>query len=1311
MNSFIYTWEITRYLAWATSHIRLEAKDGNYDLSKEAENFFIPIFNILHDKKFEWLELEKPNYPAIDLGSSDKKKSIQVTSEKGLNKIRRTISKFLSKEIYKNYNELYHFIINEDYQLDKTNEELQEIIEEEKIKLEEKTKKCQNYHPNINFTIDKIWNVSTLRKKIKALNFDKKEIIRNHLHKEYGPVMKLPTFDDILIPYQVAFESQINPSTPNLPYQFKTPFFGRANKLQQLIDFSNSDEKVISIVADGGYGKTRLCIEFFKILDKEADKEAYVLNEGAYHCIDFSTQVKSNKEIFVLIDDAHRNISILKDIIKTAHTLKNVKLILTIRKAVYSDTLHSIPTHYRNIEKIVLDRLDYDSTKSLFESQFPNLMKKTTFDLINKSKGVPLVILALCQMIHENRYSDGLSNEENFKEFVLEQKKQVITDINSQQYIDKGIINKSIQLLSIFAPVKNNESELKAISEIIDISYDDFIETIDLLSEYDFINQSFTITIKPDPYSDVILLDSTGMIKRLLRKPDINNFIDRIIPNLIEIEHSDSFSVSLDPILFDFVSLMLNNSFSTKDEIIQFNNNLDTLAYFTYKKPSFSASAIDKIILSKKNNNIFWTQTQSPLFQHLVKETHKKIHLIFSIIYLNTYSDFELHSVYKTMTEYLTIQNDFSIISTIFRYRVYDFKEFGYSQNTPCFRQQFLANELTQLSKKNQLTKFEKEFTINSAESLLRLDFRLEEHFNPYKQTFSYGNSNVPENDITKQIRLTTITTLCEIYIQNRTIPSNFSEKILERLLRLLIYLKQPYQTVQRFNQDEEIIILKTFYLTILSSSPTTYERSKILYQIRLYNSKDFKEEYKDFIQELLDKAENVKTLSQKLELILLNELDYNKDDVIQSFSSIIDEHSTFDNFYSNLIQIVANSNSYSTFKLNKLIDFLNEKHPNQSKELFSKILDEHPHQVGIFTNLSKGFYTDKDFFYKSIDKIWNSEIDYNKTITVHMLTFGRKEDYQYYENGDFVYLETVIKEKNTAALNKLVHTIEKYMYVDSKKTINLIVQILNSGIINDSNRLLISSLFKDTSFSKTFKKELKQFIYKHSIPISLDTHFINYALKFLENEYSFKELFNYLTQKVDYIDKNPNLFGLSFYVGYSNRQTDVSQKEDNFIYAIQWFASLKNKSKYIHKKLLEFLIPEKIFSETLEQKLSIIVNLNKNNHAYLIELCQGINVYKNKTERLVLFLIKVALLLAVSPDYSSKDLAKVFGSSFIHNLGNKSKSRKGAYPQDIERKDLLIKILSLGLLNSDLKGLFSEILKKVQEDIDFENNRDKDDW
>lgn len=504
MKTQLYHYEIRRYLAAFTSQVKIENQRGNFDINKYAESFVIPLFSFVFKKDFERLELLKVNFPSIDLRSKDKQIAIQVTAEIGFNKIKETLTAFISHKHFEK-SRLFHFIIDEDYSTQKKNSDLKLIIdaEIEKLKLPET--------PKVHFTLNNIWNVSRLIKEIeKRCDLSELEKIRDFLKSQYGDVTSLHSFNDVLIPYQIIFESQIKPQSVNLPFQFNNPFFGREADLKSIAEFiADENQKVLTIVADGGYGKTRLCIEFFqKNVDTSGDTEAFVLNDKAYQGELFPHKEPTTKRTIVLVDDAHRKTEILDSLLNSAKRNNNVKLILTVRKALHEDTMKAFATHSRNIPTIPLKRLSYDDTLDLIKSQVPGLGEGERIRLADQSKGVPVVVLGLCQVVRNGKYSSELSEEDNFIRFVRELKEQIISDISEKYFVDPKNINKIIQLLSLLRPLKNTEEEIKLLADLNEISFEESSIILTYLAEYEFVQQKNDISIISDPYADVILLDS-----------------------------------------------------------------------------------------------------------------------------------------------------------------------------------------------------------------------------------------------------------------------------------------------------------------------------------------------------------------------------------------------------------------------------------------------------------------------------------------------------------------------------------------------------------------------------------------------------------------------------------------------------------------------------------------------------------------------------------------------------------------------------------------------------------------------------------
>src|SRR5690606_10999079 len=152
--------------------------------------------------------------------------SIQVTSETGFEKIKHTLSRFISNKLYEK-SKLIHLVIHEDYKTRKTAAELKSFIDEEFTNL------SISPIPDISFTKDDIWNLARLRQEIeKKCSVQQLKTIRDFLRSQYGNVMDLPSFNDVLIPYQAAFESELYSPEGSLPFLFNNPFFGREADLE-----------------------------------------------------------------------------------------------------------------------------------------------------------------------------------------------------------------------------------------------------------------------------------------------------------------------------------------------------------------------------------------------------------------------------------------------------------------------------------------------------------------------------------------------------------------------------------------------------------------------------------------------------------------------------------------------------------------------------------------------------------------------------------------------------------------------------------------------------------------------------------------------------------------------------------------------------------------------------------------------------------------------------------------------------------------------------------------------------------------------
>ena len=103
---------ITSYLERLVTQVELNNGVGLTDINSSAEDFFCKLLNIIFDSKLVNLNLEKLNFPAIDLGDDEERLSFQVTSTKTKPKLQKTFDRFCKNDLFERFDSLRFVIIS-----------------------------------------------------------------------------------------------------------------------------------------------------------------------------------------------------------------------------------------------------------------------------------------------------------------------------------------------------------------------------------------------------------------------------------------------------------------------------------------------------------------------------------------------------------------------------------------------------------------------------------------------------------------------------------------------------------------------------------------------------------------------------------------------------------------------------------------------------------------------------------------------------------------------------------------------------------------------------------------------------------------------------------------------------------------------------------------------------------------------------------------------------------------------------------------------------------------------------------------------
>jgi hypothetical protein len=763
----LQTWlnKISLSLATIVANVKITNKNGYFQLNKLAENLFLPIFEILFDTKFTNVNVsERPNYPAIDLSSKEKRISIQITSEKEIEKVKDTITQFLSEKekLYTQYDILFHFIITE-----KQNSYSQDSIDNT---INEEIKRLSNPPKEFSFDVKKqIIDQGDLFGMIENAGAKKIKEIHDHLELAFGNPIELFSHVNVLIPYKEFFSSQLDSSTSELQYQFHNPFFGREDILGSLKKFIDAPfQKVIAIVADGGFGKTRLCIEFFKReIDPRENHTAYVLNPVNFQCLELSEEISAEENLVLLFDDAHKHPKVLAEIKRFVEKRSKLKLIVTIRESMLEDTIRDLPTTERNIHKINLVKLSYNETQELFKSQLPGLKTEHIKSLADQSRGIPLVILSICQVLRSGKSNEELSEDDFFKEFVREHIGQIIEEIHQRTHINMDSIARLVQTISLISPIIYNDYEMKLLCELSGCTLSDVYMVVDQLGRSKLLEMGNSFSIKPDPYSDVILIDSLSRIKPILSGDKNTIVIDRIIKNLSSIENSARSDINLDNLLYDFISDIKKPDISKE----RLTNIFDTVLSISYKKPLIALHAVRNYldILQNQDHPLHKERSFFQRYERTVIEGYfEKIDEILSIIFINIHGYNDISDAFETLLQYAIKRNDTLPLKTCFRYREYDFYDYSYRPLEICERQQFLIQKMEETDL-NVADTFQLKVILDLCRIFLVTEFEIHTYFDKYTNQFTFGHAPVPVNDITRDLRMRCLKLLVKLYEYERT--------------------------------------------------------------------------------------------------------------------------------------------------------------------------------------------------------------------------------------------------------------------------------------------------------------------------------------------------------------------------------------------------------------------------------------------------------------------------------------------------------------------------------------------------------------
>ena len=192
-------------------------------LSESEESLMEGLLNIILDSSLKNMNLEEPNFPAIDLGDDKKKLAVQVTSTGTREKMRHTLKEFFENGLEKRFRRLIVVVVGR----------------AERFKIAPTVPEGFDFQPKRD-----IWDLAGLLREIRSLPERKLSQVEAYLRER----VNLPRREERLrLPLSTSLEDG--------------RFVGREDELE-LIAGRFDREHVVVLTGLGGMGKTELAIRF-----------------------------------------------------------------------------------------------------------------------------------------------------------------------------------------------------------------------------------------------------------------------------------------------------------------------------------------------------------------------------------------------------------------------------------------------------------------------------------------------------------------------------------------------------------------------------------------------------------------------------------------------------------------------------------------------------------------------------------------------------------------------------------------------------------------------------------------------------------------------------------------------------------------------------------------------------------------------------------------------------------------------------------------------------------------------------------------
>ena len=326
-----------------------------------------------------------------------------------------------------------------------------------------------------------------------------------------------------------------------------TNLTGRDNELQECLEYLNTDEKILTIYAAPGQGKSRLVLEFARIAEIETEWQPMFIRHEGKALKDHLEELNPHEKYILFVEDAHQLSNRLKEfqgLIRGGEDIPTIKIVLTARTSLIGLIEESlINLQPFEIKTIQLPELRQDEIFDILKDQLPNRNEVFLRDLIVFVKDSPLLAVSAARLINAGEPLDNILKPGQLRNVLFEIPLKDLTNYCDKEGEDIELYKNLLTFVAAIQPVYFNEPLIDKICDYLSIDKIKIKNTLDNLLKFGFLKRvGRKIRLVPETLANIILEknclnsegESNGLGEKLVEL-FFDNFSEQLLNNLCDV--------------------------------------------------------------------------------------------------------------------------------------------------------------------------------------------------------------------------------------------------------------------------------------------------------------------------------------------------------------------------------------------------------------------------------------------------------------------------------------------------------------------------------------------------------------------------------------------------------------------------------------------------------------------------------------------------------------------------------------------------------------------------------------------------------